>query len=105
MLMRLEMSVQVWQTLQLWVLEARMKRGREAGKPTRHRLKHGGEAANTGNMNFTRGYMTSSQPSRSTRNISGKSSVQGEMSHSEASLSFSKTWPLAGELTRYAKHL
>ena len=27
------------------------------------------------------------------------------MSHSEASLSFSKTWPLAGELTRYAKHL
>ena len=36
MLMRLEMSVQAWQTLQLWVLEARMKRGREAGKPTRH---------------------------------------------------------------------
>lgn len=92
-------------SVQLWVLEARMKRGREAGKPTRHRLKHGGEAANTGNMNFTRGYMTSSQPSQSTRNISGKSSAKGEMSHSEASLSFSKTWPLAGELTRYAKHL
>lgn len=45
------------------------------------------------------------RPSRSTRNTSGTSSAQGGMPRSEASLSFSKTWPLGGELTRYAKHL
>lgn len=106
MLMRLcNEFVSMADTMQLWVLGVRIKGRQEAGNPIRQRLKSGGKAANTGTMNTTDGYLAASRLSSSTMNTSGKSSARSEKPDSEVSPSFGKTWPLAGELTRYAGHL